>query len=61
MKNRKQANIDGELSEKRVILYTSAKLEVAHILRNLDASKDPAHDVVEDDDLKGVPILVKIF
>ncbi len=52
IKNGKRANIGGESLEKMVILYTSAKLEEAQLLRNSDASKDSDYNVFGDDDLK---------
>ncbi len=36
IKNGKRANIGGEYQEKRVILYTSSKLEEAQLQRSLD-------------------------
>ncbi len=52
IKNGKRANIGRETLEKRSILYTSAKLEEAHLLRNSTLSNDPDYDVFGDDDLK---------
>ena len=52
IKNGKWANIDGETLEKRAILYTSAKLEEAQLLRNSVTSNDPDYDVFGNDDLK---------
>ncbi len=52
IKNGKRANIGGESLEKRAILYTSAKLEEAQLLRNTDSSKDSEYDVFGNDDLK---------
>ncbi len=51
IKNGKQANIGGESLE-RVILYTSAKLEEAQIMRNTESSNDPDYNVFGDKDLK---------
>ncbi len=48
----KRANIDGETLEKRAILYTSAKLEEAQLLRNSGSSTDPDYNVFGDDDLQ---------
>ncbi len=45
IKNGRRAITGGELLEKSVNLYTSAKLKEAQLLRNLDASKDLDHDV----------------
>ncbi len=52
IKNGKRANIGGETLEKRAILYTSAKLEEAQLLRNSTSSYDPDYDVFGDDDIK---------
>ncbi len=51
IKNGKRANIGGESLEKRAILYTSAKLEEAQLMRN-SIAKDSDYDVFSDDDLK---------
>ncbi len=52
IKNGKRANIGGDTLEKRAILYTSAKLEEAQILRNSSKLNDPDYDVFGDDDIK---------
>ncbi len=51
IKNGKRANLGGGSLEKRAILYTTAKLEEAQLLRN-SIEKDPDYDVFGDDDLK---------
>jgi len=51
IKNGKRANIGGGSLEKRAILYTTAKLEEAQLLRNSSA-KDFDYDVFGDDNLK---------
>ncbi len=51
IKNGKRSNIGGGSLEKRAILYTTAKLEEAQLLRNSSA-KDSDYDVFDDDDLK---------
>ncbi len=52
IKNRKGANIGGKSLEKRTILYTSAKLKKAELLRNSDSYNGPSYDLFGDDDLK---------
>ncbi len=52
IENDKRENIGVESLEKRAILYTSAKLEEAQLLRNCDSSKDSDYDVFGDDDLR---------
>ncbi len=52
IKNGKRANIGGETLEKRAILYTSAKLEEAQLLRNSSLTNDPDYDVFGNDDLQ---------
>ncbi len=52
VKNGKRAIIGGESLEKRAVLYTSAKLEEAQLLRNSDASKDSDYDMFGNNDLK---------
>ncbi len=52
IKNGKRANIGGETLEKRAILYTSAKLEEAQLLRNSNTSNDPYYNVFGDNDLQ---------
>ncbi len=55
IKNGKRANVGDESLEKRAILYTSAKLEEAQLLRNSDASKYQKisdYDLFGDNDLK---------
>lgn len=52
IKNGKRASIGGETLEKRAVLYTSAKLEEAQLLRNFGSPKDPDYDMFGDDDLK---------
>ncbi len=52
IKNGKWANIGGEPLEKWAILYISANLKEAQLLRNSDGLNDPNHDVFGDDDLK---------
>ncbi len=47
IKNGKQADFGSESLEKRIIYYTSSKLDEAQILRNLDASNNPDHDMFE--------------
>ncbi len=48
----KRVNICDESLEKMAILYMSAKLEEAQLLRNTDSSKDSNYDVFGDDDLR---------
>ncbi len=52
IKNGKRANIGGETLEKRAILYTSAKLEEAQLMRNSDMSNDPDYNVFSDNHLQ---------
>ncbi len=51
IKNEKQANIMMN-HEICALLYTSAWLDEAQMLRNLDPSKYPDHDMFYDDNLK---------
>ncbi len=60
IKNGKRATICGESMEKRTILYTSAKLEEAQSLRNLDLSNDSDYGMFGDDDLKRVTFYFQI-
>ncbi len=41
IKNGKRANIGGKTLEKRAMLYTSAELLEAQLMRNSDTSNDP--------------------
>ncbi len=52
IKNGKRANIGRETLEKRAILYTSAKIEEAQLMRNSGSSNDPDYDVFSNDDLQ---------
>ncbi len=47
-----EGKYSGESLEKWAILYTSAKLEEAQLLRNTDLSKDSNNNVFGDDDLR---------
>ncbi len=52
IKNGKRTNIGEETQEKRTILYTSAKLEEAQLIRNSSMSNDPDYNVFGDNDLQ---------
>ncbi len=52
IKNGKRANIGGETLEKRAILYTSAKLEEAQLMRSSNVSNDPDYNVFGNYDLQ---------
>ncbi len=52
IKNGKRTNIGRETLEKRAILYTSAKLEEAQLLRDSGSSNDPDYNVFGNDDLQ---------
>ncbi len=52
VKTIKRANIGGETLEKRAILYTSAKLEEAQLMRNSGSSNETDYDVFSNDNLQ---------
>ncbi len=52
IKNGKRANVGGGSLEKRAILYKSAKLEEAQLIRNSGSSNETDYDVFGNDDLQ---------